>query len=138
MGGPNAGGGGKGDKSGKGKGKDKGKGKGKDRDGKGKGKDRDGGKGGKGDKSGGKGKGGKEKREPEAPADPYAAFLHAQHAALQLWNEHLQMKRVTLQKVSMSGESQDMVSDLLHELAGTDAEGMLYDDSEVHRMAHPL
>ena len=38
--------------------------------------------GGKGDKSGGKWKGGKEKREPEAPADPYAAFLQAQHAAL--------------------------------------------------------
>ena len=35
------------------------------------------------------------------------------------------MKRVTLQKVSMSGESQDMDSDLLHELAGTDAEGHL-------------
>jgi hypothetical protein len=31
-----------------------------------------------------------------------------------------------------------MVSDLLHELAGTNAEGMLFDDTEVRRMAHPL
>ena len=116
------------------KGKDRGKGKGKDGKGKdGKGKDR------------GQGKGKGKDFEPEAPPlDPYAAFLQAQASVrprrhvcasvvggislrrslpveqvLQQWNTHLQTKKHTLQKVSMSGETQDLVSDLLHEIGGT-------------------
>ena len=94
-------------------------GKGKDDKGKrGKGKgDRKGGKGGK-DRGKGKGKGGKGKGgeyEPEPPPlDPYAAFLQAQASALKQWNSHHVEKKHTLQKVSMSGETQDLVSDLLH------------------------
>eukprot|EP01052_Picozoa_sp_SAG31_P015908 SAG31_NODE_1036_length_10221_cov_170.602326_6_plen_134_part_00 len=114
---------------GRSKGADKDKGKGKrDRKGKGgrKGKGKERGKG-----KVGKGKNGNEQQPP--PLDPYAAFLQAQASALQQWNTHLVQKKHTLQKVSMSGETQDLVSDLLQEIAGTDSEDILFADDE--RMA---
>lgn len=49
-----------------------------------------------------------------------------QRQALDHWRQEKLNKRVTLQKVSMSGESQDMVSDLLYEISGADAEDVIF------------
>ena len=65
-----------------------------------------------------------------AAANAYAEFLSSQRQALSHWQNHAAKKRVTLQKVSMSGESQDMVADLLHEITGTDAEEVLFSAEE--------
>ena len=65
-----------------------------------------------------------------AAAAAYADFLDQQRAALTHWKADQQKKRLSLQKVSMSGDSQDMVADLLHEITGTDAEEVLFQQEE--------
>eukprot|EP01048_Picozoa_sp_COSAG05_P007656 COSAG05_NODE_546_length_8763_cov_12.991228_2_plen_391_part_00 len=99
-----------------------------DRDG-----DGGGGRGGRrGDRGGGRGRGGSRGggKPPQTPggaaAAAFAAFMAQQRLALDHWRQEKLNKRVTLQKVSMSGESQDMVSDLLHEISGADAEDVIF------------
>ena len=65
-----------------------------------------------------------------AAANAYAEFLANQRQALTHWKAHQEKKRHTMQKVSMSGDSQDMVADLLHEITGTDAEEVLFSAEE--------
>lgn len=97
---------------------------------------------GRGDRRGGRGRAGQGGRSSSsgggsdqvtttsAAANAYASFLANQRQALTHWKAHQEKKRHTMQKVSMSGDSQDMVADLLHEITGTDAEEVLFSAEE--------
>ena len=79
---------------------------------------------------GGRGSSSDQVTTTSAAANAYAAFLANQRQALTHWKAHQEKKRHTMQKVSMSGDSQDMVADLLHEITGTDAEEVLFSAEE--------